>query len=339
MDAAGGCVDADDGPRPLVTLTENSFISQPITVDWDLDYNADAVYFGTVSGNQDTGWGGEFRRIVIDDDPLISSWDTDSLMLDLSVGNITADNDGQAAASGQPITAAPSAGLQNRGGVMERWLYFGSGRYLTADDVENGDQQSYYGLKEPKNADFSWSYATLERSSDLLDVSQARVFAGGGDVKQVSGVNSFATLLATIDLEKQGWLMNFANYKERNLGQAALLGNVLTLTTYLPEQSPCEPGGESWLYALDYRTGSARSNPILGTLASDITGSQDNIEGKERNLKRQKIGTGVSSSPGLHTGRQAGSKVFLQSSSGAISTVEQKTSGPTKSGMLSWEVE
>ncbi len=339
MAAEGTCVDAEDGPPPLVTLDENSFISQPISVDWDLDYSADAVYFGTVSGNKQRGWGGKFRRIVIDDDNAISSWDSDSLFLDLSVGKIIKGSDGRTVASGQPITAAPSAGLQKRGDVIERWLYFGTGRYLTGDDIENSDQQSYYGLKEPKDAGFSWTYLAVERGEGLLDVSQVRVYDGGGDVKNSSGVSSFETLSAKIDLEKQGWLLNFADYKERNLGQAALLGNVLTFTSYLPNQTPCGTAGESWLYALDYRTGTAGSKPILGTLVRDKTGSNDNVAEKERNKKRVKAGSGVSSSPGLHTGRQQGSKVFLQSSSGAITAIEQTTSGPTKSGVLAWEVE
>ncbi len=43
---------------------DNGFISDPITVDYDLDYKADAVYFGTVSGNATAGWGSKLRRIV-----------------------------------------------------------------------------------------------------------------------------------------------------------------------------------------------------------------------------------------------------------------------------------
>ena len=33
----------------VLTADKNAFISDPITVDLDLDYRADAVYFGTVS--------------------------------------------------------------------------------------------------------------------------------------------------------------------------------------------------------------------------------------------------------------------------------------------------
>ena len=35
-------------PYYLQELEANSFVSQPVTIDYDLDFNADIIYFGTV---------------------------------------------------------------------------------------------------------------------------------------------------------------------------------------------------------------------------------------------------------------------------------------------------
>ncbi|MBW1967326.1 MAG: hypothetical protein JRI48_08060 [Deltaproteobacteria bacterium] len=43
-----------------------------------------------------------------------------------------------------------------------------------------------------------------------------------------------------------------------------------------------------------------------------------------------------SETPNIHTGREAGSKSFVQTSTGAIIGIEQANPGITKSGKTSW---
>jgi hypothetical protein len=49
------------------------------------------------------------------------------------------------------------------------------------------------------------------------------------------------------------------------------------------------------------------------------------------------IGKGYSETPNIHTGREAGSKAFVQTSTGAIIDVELENPGITKSGKASWK--
>ena len=49
--------------RCYTALDNNSFISETIAVDWNLDFNTDTVYFGTVAGDSN-GWSGKLRRII-----------------------------------------------------------------------------------------------------------------------------------------------------------------------------------------------------------------------------------------------------------------------------------
>lgn len=316
---------------PIVSLDSNSFISDAVGVDWDVDFMTDTVYFGTVSGNESSGWGGKLRRIDMKDNPSISTtnWDFDNVFLDLSAGAVSGSN--PAITTGQPITAAASAGLDSSG---NHWIFFGTGRYLTKQDAYNSDQQSYYGLKETR--DSGDTLVTLNRTNDLFNSTDVKVYETGSVVKNLSATTNYSLLKASVAAE-EGWFMDFPDTNERNIGQATLLGKILTFTSYVPSDVPCEVGGESWVYVLDYETGTAYQRPVIGTDPSDT--SDGTSTGREKVLKRQLIGQGLATSPGLHTGRESGVKAFIQTSTGAIQTFDEATSGRTKSGMSSWQAE
>ena len=59
--------------------------------------------------------------------------------------------------------------------------------------------------------------------------------------------------------------------------------------------------------------------------------------GENKLLKKVSLGKGLSVTPNIHVGKQEGSKAFVQTSTGAIKTIEQKNPGGTKSGVTSWE--
>ena len=56
------------GINPFASLDANAFVSDPVAVDFNLDYKTDVVYFGTISGDFASGWGGKLRRLVVDND-------------------------------------------------------------------------------------------------------------------------------------------------------------------------------------------------------------------------------------------------------------------------------
>ncbi|MCP4995308.1 MAG: hypothetical protein GY934_16250, partial [Gammaproteobacteria bacterium] len=322
----------------------NSFISQPVTVDYDLDFNADSAYFGSVIGDF-TGWGGKLRRIVFDDEPDYSQWHdlldidgdavgdisrTDNVMIDLSAANLATPD--------QPIVAPVSIALDSEttfAGDRVRWIFFGTGRFYVREDAPNIDQQSYYGLKEPSDANgFTWGEIA---PVNLLDVSNAQVF-GDKTVENVTGVTDWDGLLHNIDFTSSGWRMDFSGTGERNLGGAALLGELLTFTSYLPSQDICDIEGRSNLYALYFKTGTSYYRPVIGWAWDDSRGTETGkIEAAEQNmLKSTSLGLGLAESPNIHTGREEGSKAFVQTSTGAIVGVEQLNPGRTKSGKSAW---
>ncbi|MCP4605806.1 MAG: hypothetical protein GY847_35680 [Proteobacteria bacterium] len=317
------------GTVPFRYLAPHGFFSDPVSVDYDLDFNTDAVYLATVEHDEDLGWFSRLWRIVIDDPLDLSTWYSNTV---ISWGHTLGIH--------QPITTRPNIGLswnktENR---PERWIFYGTGRYFVTTDTLNNDRQSYYAIKEPYDtAGGDWTWGTVNRS-DLLDVSSAKVYKAEAPSKaEVDGVegitgeaNKFTDLLALMDTKK-GWFLNFSEPKERNLGPATLLGDILAFTTYVPNMDPCECGGESYLYAAYYKTGTAYYKDVMGTVPDDD---------KTRVLRKEEDGQdGLSPSPSLHVGAYKGSKAITQRSTGGISSIDQDNPGLTRSKQSFWEDE
>ncbi|MFH7326194.1 pilus assembly protein [Desulfurivibrio sp. C05AmB] len=321
----------------------NSFVSDLITVDFDLNFLADSVYFGTVSGNFSDGWGGMVYRLVTE-------------KLDLT-GRQTASHPHQWSDLlpgktnplplidvGQPVTAAPAAAWDG----SNYWIYFGTGRLFNREDYNDQNVYTYYGIKEPQDClvnRFTWD--TVERKN----VSTASLSADPGQrgllqVDQIevrSNINAAGALLEcrdgtanclppdTYNFQQlrqyivgfgcqsdqrgtDGWYRKFHDTGERNLGQATVLGGLLTYSAYLPSDDVCRPEGFSDLYALFYQTGTAWHRPVF---------SRFQEPGGEFVQYQQRIGPGLAITPSLHVGTETGAKAFLQTSTGAIVGIEQ----------------
>jgi type IV pilus assembly protein PilY1 len=251
----------------------------------------------------------------------------------------------------QPISASPSLGYDG----ARFWVYFGTGRYLYGglglnDKSAYTATQSYYGIKEPITCPgeaFSWGTVTL---SDLVRVDQIEVkMADSLDLADLSGTlpaefgTSVTDLGELIDYitgtgcdasniltGRGGWYRNFetSGFLERNLGKGILLGSLLTFTTYKPYSDVCTPEGESFLYGLLYNTGTSWHEVVFegGTPPANVVNKID-------------LGRGMSITPNVHAGEQAGSTAFVQTSTGAIVKVPQLN--PTsnyKTGRTYWQI-
>jgi type IV pilus assembly protein PilY1 len=347
--------DPDETGRFL--LTANSFVSDLITVDFDLepDYRADAVYFGTVEGTWGS-WGGKVYRLVTrkEDGNIPDSHEIASKPSDWANLSNPSTNPLPLIDVGRPVTAAPAIAWDG----TQRWVYFGTGRFLDAADKSDSSsnaRETYYGIKEPQDCpvnpldgpgDLTWATVTKTPASPtttpgergLLKVDQILVHEsssmlgatlsciGGGDtcLPEVNSIKitSFGQLVdyvagtgcdsGGLPTGTDGWYREFPAARERNLGQATILGGLLTFTTYQPWQDVCLPEGLAFLYGAYYRTGTAWYESVFGI----GNGSGDVVD-------RLDIGRGLAMTPNLHVGRQIGSKAFVQTSTGAIVEIPQ----------------
>lgn len=334
---------------PFASVDSNAFVSDLVTVDYDLDYRPDAIYFGTVSGSFATGWGGKMRRLLFNDNLTKSTWVGDSTLIDLG-----------AVESGQPITASATISISKNALTDDRWVYFGTGRFFNRKDVNLStadDVQSYYGIKEPLDVSstpptFTWGTVI---NSTLLDTTTAKVFEDGitvyTDYPVSSSKTTFNQLVERMKIQNpsttgfvNGWRFNLTDTRERNLGQGVALGEILTFSTYVPSLDSCEIEGTSNLYATYYTTGTAYKKHIFNEAGT--TGVDEDRDGDGTTettsyevLRKKSIGRGMTLTPNLHVGRNKGSKAFLQTSTGGIIGFEQRAPGFTKSGVISWQDE
>lgn len=311
-------------PYFILPATESkSFISDPITVDFDLDYNADALYYGTISGDTSNGWKGKMRRFIFNDQQNPEDWTADSVLFDPE----------------QPISAAASIAVDDEG---KNWVFFGTGRYLVDADKVDVSVQSYYGIKEPVTTTGDTKTWSQVDKNNLVNVTNYQVFTDANHTVNMGTASNWAGVL-TEQKTKDGWYLKFLDPDlsgmntiakgERNLGQAALLGGILSFTSFVPSSDVCVAGGESYLWALYYKTGTAYYENILGT--KDVT-----FNGNLFKMSRPRIslGEGLATSPNLHVGSGEGSTVFIQTSTGDIIRIEEDNPLSTKSGKASWKL-
>lgn len=166
----------------------------------------------------------------------------------------------------QPITAAPEIGEVN--GYTT--LFFGTGRYLGEDDLALTDTQSFYAIKDDGST-------TVNVGTQLVQQTM-----GNTDARLVTGTTpDWAT--------KYGWYLNLPGTGERVHLPAQLYFGTLLFSSTIPTATDCQPGGYSFLYALDYATGlrvsgadwnaTKFSSPLVGFTVSKLSTGTPKVQG------------------------------------------------------------
>lgn len=249
---------------------QNSFVGDLVAQDWNNDYQDDVVYFGTVSGTVANPTGGLWRAVFDGDLPF-------SITRVLDAGD-------------QPFAAEP---LALRDSVEGRpWVFAGSGRFFTSQDIRSAKTMTFYGINEPRDGS-TLTYATVSRASDLVDTSHVQVFDGGalGDADPwnppgIPGAADNLSQLQQIIRDQAGWYMDFPQPSERFIDRAVMVRNVLTFNSYVASGDSCKPAGEGYRYDLGLYTGTASLQNTIGTDASVIQ------NGKPMLSKSQRLGKG-----------------------------------------------
>jgi type IV pilus assembly protein PilY1 len=220
-DGAANEADRRANPRGLAYIS--AFAGQP-----NEDATIDFVYGGDLYGNV---WRFNLSSTNVGD------WNVRKLATLTGPGGIT---------DRQPITSEPELGLVQN----SRVVYVGTGRYFGDKDIPGvpgafpsaTGRQTIYALKD----DQSDAPTITAPRSDLV---QQTVSKSGAFASVSSNPVDFNT--------KKGWYVDLPDTGERVITNPTLAGGVLAVTANIPDGTdPCLPGGRSWLYVLDYRTGS-----------------------------------------------------------------------------------
>ncbi|MCP4022237.1 MAG: hypothetical protein GY729_10375 [Desulfobacteraceae bacterium] len=348
-----------------------SFMIDPIAIDIDIEteakttlpginWSGEAIYIASDSTDP-SGADGKVYRIYTDDSSNPDDWDMIEFF-DANAGLKDQDGDFYH----QHINTSLSVAMDDNGRI---WLYFGTGRFwgnLDKMDPYFSYTNAFYGIMEPVDDDHDQIYdgtnidytkGVGSKDVNLMDVTYIQVEEGGEIIKEdgpvwpsrkdidLDGDKDFIDLIYQIGgrplppsdplyvPSMGGWFFDFETDGERNLGQAAVLGGLVSFTTYLPDNDVCASEGYSLLYGVYYKTGTAYTKGVLKDSSNNYTG----IDTDNNVVKKISIGKGYSTKPSIHTGRQSGSRSYVQTSSGDIIGIEQENPGHTKSHKDSWQ--
>lgn len=287
-----------------------SFASDPASVDFDLNYKAEAIYFGTVkapaSGVEFTG---SLFKINTGELATPGTW-TIQLVHDTQ----------------RPITVRPTASLDDK---RERYVYVGTGRLLSSLDADSVGIQRIYGIKDRS---LSPNTPAALPATGLVDVTNVTVTAGG----LVNGTTRFEDYLNSVNTNG-GWYRNLdaasvLGGSERVVSNQAIFSGLLLTTTYVPSRDLCANLGTSKLFVLNYKAGVA--SPSMANVGSGTPNPATVVNPVIA------LGAGVPSAPTITTGQGQNnvrsSRACTQTSTGAIICQDLESEQLTRSSEVSW---
>ena len=353
---------------------ERAFFNTPIAYDRGTNYKVDAAYMATTYDNDPSNdsasphdWKGSVYRITTVD----SFGDYQPDPVDWTLTKVYN--------SPRPITAPGALSVDH---LDNTWAYFGTGRYLSKgvdSDEMSAEQEYLIGIKDPFYNKRETSYYLdlgVTKTLDMLDATPYVVLDSNevacttGAGIQYPGRSPFDTALPgqpcdstqagndyswTFDgllfyaRSKDGWIkaLPVGTTAERSLNKPSVVGGLSLYTTFSPKGDICDYGGSSTLWALYYETGTAFKRAIFRggfgleavTLGSGAakTRVKDNFD----------LGSGTTSSVGIHIGKQndkEGDKSlsgdiatgFVQQGTGTVIDFEFETAIKVRSGLRSW---
>jgi len=328
-----------------------AFMADAVTLDFNLDFRADAIYAGSVICNgttTSTGCGGS--------GPV---WKGAMWRLTTNAGNINPDTWGISSGGNQvpttlistfaytspqattcaspspcnvgPLTTAPALTQDDTSNI---WLFFGTGRFSAAGDKGNVDIQHFFGVKDCI-VNGGCTDQTVERNNlfDSSNVVTCSSCAAGSNVSTTGSTTSFTlafsagggSLVNNVQ-NMDGWFTTFNDPTaplqtpprtamtpgERNLSTSTLIGGTVFFTTFIPSTDICSGSGTGLLYAVYYLTGGPYTASAIG-----------NVETGPNTLtsKSLLLGQGLPSQMGVQVGAQGSGASGSASSSGCAGRI------------------
>ncbi len=281
---------------------------------WDDDGNGtlDSLYAGDIQGNV---WKFDLSSTTT------TSWNSAYMLSTVPAPMFVALD---ASGNRQPVTGMIGLGINGRKGDAnfgKRYVFFGTGRYITTGDVTNTAVQTWYGLID-EGAVISGRSVMRQRSIEL----EATVNG--------SATRAFSLPTAGDMTGKKGWYVDLVSPSsgalgERMIGEHKFFGTVLLAASMTPSSDVCVPGGTGWLNAIDPFTGAALTNLFFDANNDLQFNDTDRIVGDKRAIG--------SINPDINLPSDAiliGNRIISSGTSGGIKSVS--VNNPIRNGRISW---
>lgn len=325
----------------------NAFFNDPATFDKGYNYNVDTIY-ATYSNQTGSLWNGGLYKVAIpcsnceweeDYDPA-SDFGYDENPANWYFNQIFDIDRPITAAVGISTEYVPELSLDNV------WVYFGTGRYITNDDVLDADQQYLFGVKDPffnANSGVEHDYVNTKLmildnlfAADEITVTEMGHVLRGGSI----AYGDFWAMEEEVQKNFDGWYRrletNGTDASERIVSKPTILGGMVLVPAFTPDSNICSFGGITNLYGLYYATGTGYIKQIFNVDTPDTV----TVDGNPENVIEVKMpGSLVGTPPpgaGMHAGQEVGAKAFLQQSSGQMAVVEVVPPFYFQSALIDW---
>ena len=302
--------------RKIDTLAGSSSASNGLATPrgWDLDASGtlDLVYVGDLLGNfwkldlssaSPSSWGASFTSAG-KPAPLFIATD--------SAGKL------------QPITGMPGIGTNPKKGDAnfgKRYVFFGTGRYITTSDVTDLSVQSWYGLIDDDTT-------TISRSDLVQRTIEIETTVGSTTAR------AFSLATAGDMVGKRGWYVDMKSpltgaQGERLVGENKFFGTFLLASSLIPSTNVCTPGGTGFINAIDPFTGAALPAPFFD-INNDLTITDaDRIGTDKRAIGSIDPGINLPSDPIL-----IGNRLLTSGTSGGVAS--NSGVAPFRAGRIAW---
>jgi type IV pilus assembly protein PilY1 len=194
-----------------------------------------------------------------------------------------------AAGTDRPISGRVAIGTHPV--TLKRWVFFGTGRYLTVSDADPnsaGSQaiQGMYGFMEE---------ATTLTSSDLVQ----RTIAVTDETVNGYPSRAFETS-APIPADKKGWFINLPQ-GERIVQDSQVVSSFLITASMVPSGNACDVGGTGYINAIGAFTGTSSGGSYFDLDGDGST--SDELVNNGSPVGSVNVGGGMPTLPNLLRGR------------------------------------
>jgi type IV pilus assembly protein PilY1 len=310
----------------------NHIVSDISSIDADMNYTSEKIYFGT-SYRTSNKWKGNIFSLDIE-----KMIEVTGSQKNISWSDISHNGACSVLFIGDyPFTASPVAVKDAKGDI---WVYAGSGKYYGDIDEKDKSQQIFIGFKDIGKtfSEDNFIDTTNDKTRvEVLDRKEVCIYDPSAKRFVVKKMPSAVKLVSGRHSEpKNGWKI-YLPAGQRIISRPMLYGGLADFVSYEPESDICSYGGSSYLYALEYNTGIAPSNiAILSPDAIAENGSSEIII--KSNIK---IGSGAPAygEAILTAGTQKQKEQIrkkIQLTTGAVVEIENKPLFSVYSRIMHW---